>query len=89
MDDNLPVIKQAAGANSATHHDFQHELLSGQAAQRAEVCLCAPVCVRVHAHLHVHISLPAYDHVPSCHAEDPPRSRKVQPVSKHPPGNKI
>lgn len=54
---DLPVIKQAAGGNSANHHDLQHQVLSGQAAQWAEVCRRAPVCVCVRAYMHTFLSL--------------------------------
>lgn len=85
---DLPVIKEAAGGNSANHHDLQHQVLSGQAARQAEVCLrtraraCALACTRSL------VPSPAHDHIASRQAKDPTHSRKVQPVSKHPPGNK-
>lgn len=48
-----PVIKQAAAGKSANHHVLQHQVLSGQAAQQAEVCRC--VCA--HACMHTLLCL--------------------------------
>lgn len=47
---DVAAIKQAAGQNSANRHDLQHQVLSGQAARRAEVCLCVRICVRTCMH---------------------------------------
>lgn len=54
---DLSLIKQAAGGNSANHNDLQHQVLSGQAAQWAEVCLCARVCMCLRACMHTFLCL--------------------------------
>lgn len=74
-----PVIKQAAAGKSANHRVLQHQVLSGQAAQQAEVCR---VCVRTLACTHFFACLWSRRKL-LCR-----KVHKSTTGSKHPPRNK-